>query len=600
MKCGATISAEATFCKKCGSSQTITESSTVTNGKDVVKPIDIGSVPLSSLTKRQWSTIAIIFTVGIAAVVGFLVATDGGKQVTLAKVTENQIRTVVPTGEWMCQGKNNKEGVWEKAFQFKVDTSKSRVVTPTGPILPIEGNPAIFNSAKTAYRSDIYSAFGFWNVSEDVIQFTWNATWVKDPTSTREMARQFAGANLIPGGIPIDLALVDNLRRGILVSTSEQGLHAEEIKLETLSPAHMSGTSRVVYFKSDKSRNPGKYFPIKCDRLLVAPAEQKASPEQNTPPQSALITTQNVPPTPVASEVKQPDAPAQTQQQLAVDNIRKRAFACQNIQDCMRIMLDGVDPLQPEVIQLVVDRIGSLNKAQRGDRKLARNLNQKGLDESKNNNLSGAMDLLKRAVSADPADVEIASNLGYVALRANKIEVADQALSSALLLDPRRTSAWVPIAELFTLKGDKGAAVRALLLGYEFSGNKEKSMTFFEDKANTAEREAMRPIYALAIQKIKALLERAALLPTFPKSTLYREARNQLIKMGWSPVTLPNAEKCGESDSRCKGLPEMLSCLPTGTAACIFAWKQGELKVDVIGVGEEDQIVDKVLCRSGC
>ena len=72
------------------------------------------------------------------------------------------------------------------------------------------------------------------------------------------------------------------------------------------------------------------------------------------------------------------------------------------------------------------------------------------------------------------------------------------------MLDTKRTSTWVPIAEHNAVSGHNEAAVRALLLAYEFSGNQEKTVTVYTDKARTAENEAFRSAYAAALQRITA------------------------------------------------------------------------------------------------
>ena len=184
-------------------------------------------------------------------------------------------------------------------------------------------------------------------------------------------------------------------------------------------------------------------------------------------------------------------------------NLLEKATACANLQACMRVMMEGADPRSPEAIQVAATRIGEFNKAQRGDRKTARDLNKQALDDFRNNNAPSAINLLTKAAETDPADVEIQSNLGFIAIRANRLDIAEQALGKALLLDSRRTSNWLPVAEYFALKGDGESSIRSLLLGYEFSSNKEKTLAFFEDKSTTSEIEAMRPIYVSALQKIR-------------------------------------------------------------------------------------------------
>lgn len=91
-----------------------------------------------------------------------------------------------------------------------------------------------------------------------------------------------------------------------------------------------------------------------------------------------------------------------------------------------------------------------------------------------------------------------------------------------------------------------------------------------------------------------------ASLPSFPKSTMYRDAREKLTKLGWRPVTLPDADKCMKGDIRCENFPEMWHCAGTGNATCRFTWRRNDLLIQVMGIGEGDQPVDSVvLCESG-
>ncbi|WP_374401532.1 tetratricopeptide repeat protein [Niveibacterium sp.] len=186
-------------------------------------------------------------------------------------------------------------------------------------------------------------------------------------------------------------------------------------------------------------------------------------------------------------------------------NLLDHAVKCGEVAECIAVMLLSVDHRSPEALHVAAARISERNKAQRGDRREARKLNEMGLAEFKKKDLGGAMSLLKQANIADPADVEILSNLGYVALQANQINDAVTALEEALLLDPRRTSTWVPIAEVYAIRNEHESAVRALLLGYEFSGNKEKTLSVYEDQSSMAERELMRSVYAEALRKATVL-----------------------------------------------------------------------------------------------
>lgn len=67
-------------------------------------------------------------------------------------------------------------------------------------------------------------------------------------------------------------------------------------------------------------------------------------------------------------------------------------------------------------------QIESLPAVSHGDRKAARELNTRGLAEFGSNNFENAVNIFLQAHKADPADAEIASNLGYSYLKLNKAE----------------------------------------------------------------------------------------------------------------------------------------------------------------------------------
>jgi hypothetical protein len=90
-------------------------------------------------------------------------------------------------------------------------------------------------------------------------------------------------------------------------------------------------------------------------------------------------------------------------------------------------------------------------------------------------------------------------------------------------------------------------------------------------------------------------------LPSFPKNTDYREARRSLIGLGYTPVTLPDADECSKGDRRCEGYPEMASCAGTGRAQCLFIWKsKTNALIEIVTVGEGNPGVAAVRCRANC
>jgi tetratricopeptide (TPR) repeat protein len=276
-------------------------------------------------------------------------------------------------------------------------------------------------------------------------------------------------------------------QRAIAQQASEQ---AEQERRNAEARAAQEAVNRKAEVEMALKRAQEEAAAQKAEAERVAQADTPVAPTQSQPTQDAL---------------PQPNSATPATPPLATVSLLDRAAKCADIEECVAMMLESIDPRSPEALQVAAVRIGELNKAQRGDRKTARALNDKGLAEFKGENYGQAVALLQQASETDPADVEILSNLGYVALQANQIDVAVSALTKSLLIDPRRTSTWTAIAELYAIRGETEKAVRALLIGYEFSGNKEKTIAVYAAQSAMAKRESMRPIFAEAREKISAL-----------------------------------------------------------------------------------------------
>jgi len=203
-------------------------------------------------------------------------------------------------------------------------------------------------------------------------------------------------------------------------------------------------------------------------------------------------------------QVKEQASQASTSSSPQVNDLLARAAKCA-INDCIGIMILAAQPRNSEAIQVAAGRFGEFNTQKTGDRPTARDLNNKGLAQLKAGNVSGAIDLFSRASQTDPNDSEILGNLGYALIQVGRLDEADKALGSALLVNPRRTATWGALAELFAKKPNSSeAATRCLQLGYEFSGNREKTLQFFTDSSATSDRPEMRPVYTEAVRRIRA------------------------------------------------------------------------------------------------
>ena len=183
--------------------------------------------------------------------------------------------------------------------------------------------------------------------------------------------------------------------------------------------------------------------------------------------------------------------------------IRAEAMTCGDFSTCGKAMLRAIDPPRLDLVNLAASKLELVGRGiAHKDRQSARKLNAAGLQAVRRESYEPATELFKKAALADPADAEVQSNLAYAAVRAGQLQLASDAFARSLTLSPKRTSAWIPYADLLEKKQMKDDAVRALLLGYEFSNNKATTVNFFSERVTKAATEHEKHIYLAALKKL--------------------------------------------------------------------------------------------------
>ncbi len=134
-------------------------------------------------------------------------------------------------------------------------------------------------------------------------------------------------------------------------------------------------------------------------------------------------------------------------------------------------------------ISEIKGKIESLPKPATGDRKTSRKLNEQGLTALKTEDFAQAIAALKSATSADPADVEVLNNYVYALIKAGRLQDAESEAGRLLTMSPGRSSAWANLAEVYALKDRKEEAVAALILAFQFSSNKDRTINFLNDRS---------------------------------------------------------------------------------------------------------------------
>lgn len=164
--------------------------------------------------------------------------------------------------------------------------------------------------------------------------------------------------------------------------------------------------------------------------------------------------------------------------------------------DVRRMLVQSVDNDETG-LNATRQRLESVAKPERQNMKEARALNQQGLDALKRNDYETAATVFQQAQLADPADVEVAGNLGYANFKRGQLKRAEHQLVYAISLAPGRSSSWYNLGQVYGAMNDAEKATGAFANAYRFSQNRPKTEEFIRQASllpenNGATRDALR------------------------------------------------------------------------------------------------------------
>jgi len=201
----------------------------------------------------------------------------------------------------------------------------------------------------------------------------------------------------------------------------------------------------------------------KPEPVAVAPAPAVIEPN---PTASAPLVSVTQPPT----------------QESNGDAAQAAAANCESVKACAEAMLGAA---RNEALPVVMDaarRIDGMTKPERGDRKVARKLNNEGLEAVKQHNLPDAVAILTKARNTDRADEEIIANLIYAYGEDSNFAKAEQLAYEGLLLNPRRSNIWLSIAIAKQKQGSSSEALQAMWITWQFSSDKEGMLKLLDKR----------------------------------------------------------------------------------------------------------------------
>lgn len=136
------------------------------------------------------------------------------------------------------------------------------------------------------------------------------------------------------------------------------------------------------------------------------------------------------------------------------------------------------------------------------DRRLAREMNERGLAFWRRQRFAEAAVYFRKAHQADAGDAEIAENLGYALLKSGRLEEAERAILSALALAPGRASAWGSLGMLRAKAGRHREGVACVLTAYRLVRDRERALDVYSRLAATDEDPKVRALLSDVVSRI--------------------------------------------------------------------------------------------------
>ncbi|MBL8250893.1 MAG: trypsin-like peptidase domain-containing protein [Candidatus Competibacter sp.] len=117
------------------------------------------------------------------------------------------------------------------------------------------------------------------------------------------------------------------------------------------------------------------------------------------------------------------------------------------------------------------EQLEQLRRPQAGDSAKAGPHRRQGADYLAQNQLKEALAAFRQAFILDPADFEIAAQLGLTYLRLNRLKEAERLSVYALALAPAQAATWLTLGEIYGQGGDGQRAAGAFVNAYRHADN---------------------------------------------------------------------------------------------------------------------------------
>jgi predicted Zn-dependent protease len=263
--------------------------------------------------------------------------------------------------------------------------------------------------------------------------------------------------------------------------------------------AMLEGVDEQMAQALDASRDAKGGLLAGLSGTLAQAAEARTTGEQAAAPAAPASKT---------SDSAITSTPRATPAETAPAASASAADDCDTLDACIARSLGAARDEDIDTVRRLATRIDALPRPDQGNRQVGRQLNTAGLAAVKADRFDDAAQSFEQGMRENPQDVEIVANLGFALTKAGRPQQALRPLYAAVLLDPRRTASWVPLAESLAASGRHDDAVAAAWLAFQWSGNRERTAGFFgsraEDEAHAGIQRMYREIAPIAQQALQS------------------------------------------------------------------------------------------------
>ncbi|MFZ1642253.1 MAG: hypothetical protein WAV07_12660, partial [Candidatus Contendobacter sp.] len=151
-------------------------------------------------------------------------------------------------------------------------------------------------------------------------------------------------------------------------------------------------------------------------------------------------------------------------------------------------------------VQALREQLDNLRRPEAGDAAQAQPLRQQGLEHLNGDQPKEALAAFRQAFITDPADPEIAGQLGLSYLRLRRLKEAERLLIYALALAPARSTPWLYLGQVYGQSGDATRAAGAFANAYRFAQDRPQMAAQLRQLATTDPADTVRAGARRALQ----------------------------------------------------------------------------------------------------